>query len=498
MNLLAFDLGGSGAKLLLGRYDGARIRLTELLRFPNRPTPINGGLYWNIVGIYGGLLSGLQKATALHSPIHSIGIDAFSNDFCLVDAAGELLTPARCYRDDRTVRYADYAYGRVSKRRLYELTGNQNARFNTLMQIAAMQAAGQGWLLDRADKLLFLPDLLVYFLTGEAVSEYTVASVSQLFSFSENNWCTELLRDFDLRRELFCRIAAPGTIVGTVSPAVLSSAGRAANLAADSGRNAMRVVSVCEHDTASAFLAAPIAPVAEDHAGAAILSSGTWSLLGCELLGPLICETGFLHNLANEGGCPGHHRFLRNVMGGWILQEIRSDYQSRGTDVSFAEIEDAARRAPAFLHPIDVDDDCFFEPGNMTEKIASWRKSRGGKAPEGLGELARCVYEGLALKYRAAVRLLERATGRPLPAIHIVGGGARDGLLCQLTASACNRPVTAGPYEATGLGNLIVQLIAAGELSSVEQGRELIRNSFELRRYEPQAAADWDGVGDPI
>ncbi|MDR1318929.1 MAG: hypothetical protein LBJ90_04825, partial [Treponema sp.] len=339
VNLLAFDLGGSGGKLLKGRFDGERINLSEIVKFENRPVQIDGGLYWDMIGIYRSLLEGLQKACAL-SEIYSLGIDSFSNDFGFIDRAGELLSPVRCYRDDRTVRYADYVYGRITPRRLYEITGNQNARFNTLMQMGAIRGAGQGWLLDHADKCLFVPDLLACFLTGERTAEYTIASVSQLFSFDRQDFSEELLELLHLRRDLFGSVSMPGTGVGTITE----------KLAREQDLSHFQVVSICEHDTASAYIASPL-----DRRDRIIISSGTWALMGCELDAPLICEEGFHHNLANEGGYPGYHRFLRNVMGSWIIQEIRADYRAEGRNYSYADLEQAAEQAAPFAFFIDVD-----------------------------------------------------------------------------------------------------------------------------------------------
>jgi sugar (pentulose or hexulose) kinase len=475
-SLLAFDLGGSGGKLLRGLFDGERISLSEIIKFENRPVQIGGGLYWNMIGIYRSLLEGLQKASSL-SEIYSLGIDSFSNDFGLVDRTGELLSPVRCYRDDRTVRYADYIYGRVSPRRLYEITGNQNARFNTLMQLGALRGAGQGWLLDHADTCLFVPDLLAFFLTGERTAEYTVASVSQLFSFDRQDFSEELLELLQVRRNLFGPLSMPGTGVGTVTE----------RLVREQELSRFKVVSVCEHDTASAYIASPL-----DRRDRIIISSGTWSLMGCELEAPLVCEEGFRHNLANEGGYPGYHRFLRNVMGSWIIQEIRADYRAGGRDYSYADMEREAEAAAPFAFFIDVDDDRFFSPGGMIDRIRRSCLEHYGRAPEEPGPLLRCVYESLAMKYRYTLELLERVTGRKFPVINIVGGGASDGLLCRFTADACNCPVAAGPREATALGNLLVQLVAAGELSSVEQGRAMIAASFPPLLYEPRNAGLWE------
>jgi sugar (pentulose or hexulose) kinase len=475
VNLLAFDLGGSGAKLLQGRFDGKKIALSEIIKFENGPVSINGGLYWDVVGIYRSLLRGLQKASA-EADIHSLGIDSFSNDFGLLDPSGELLSPIRCYRDDRTARYADYVYRRASPRRLYELTGNQNARFNTLMQLGAMQAAGQGWLLDHADKLLWIPDLLIRFLTGETVAEYTIASVSQFFNFAEGDFSGELLKLFNLRRDLFGPISMPGAAVGHITDRLIQ----------EQGLSRFSVVSVCEHDTASAYLASTVNE-------GLIISSGTWALVGCELDKPLICPEGFRHNLANEGGFPGaHHRFLRNVMGSWIIQEIRETYRDRGAEYSYAQMEAEAEKAEPFAFFIDVDDDLFFPPGDMPERIRRVCQSRYGKAPEGIGPLVRCVYESLAMKYRRNLEIIETTTGKKLPVINVIGGGSRDSLMCSFTADACGRPVAAGPQEATALGNLMVQLIAAGELSSVEQGRAMIEASFPPVQYEPRNTALWE------
>jgi sugar (pentulose or hexulose) kinase len=476
VNLIAFDLGASGGKLLEGRFNGKKIFLSQIIKFDNGAVPIGGALYWDVVGICRFLLQGLQKAAAA-GPIYSLGIDSFSNDFGLIDRTGELLTPVRCYRDDRTIRYANYIYNRVSPRHLYELTGNQNARFNTLMQIGAMQAAGQGWLLDHSHKFLFLPDLLTYFFSGEVVAEYTIASVSQLFSFSDHDFCGELLDGFNLRRDLFGPVVMPGTMAGKTTDRLIR----------EQGFSPFKIVSVCGHDTASAYLASPL-----NEKNSIIISSGTWALMGCELDEPLICEEGFRYNLANEGGYPGHHRFLRNVMGSWIIQEIRSDYRAKGLEYEYAKLEHEAEKSKPFAYFIDVDNDLFFSPGNIPDKIRDTCRKHYHSAPDDIGSLVRCVYESLAMKYRRNLDIIEQVTGKPMGAINIVGGGSRDKLMCRFTADACSRPVIAGPQEATVLGNILVQLIAAGEIASVEEGRTVIAASFPPAHYEPRDTARWE------
>ena len=476
MDLVAFDLGASGGKIMEGRFDGKRIALSELARFEHGPIPMGAGLYWEIAGIYHKLLDGLRKASG-RGGVLSLGIDSFSNDFGLIDKNGELLAPVRCYRDGRTSRHADYVYNKLSPRRLYELTGNQNALFNTLMQLGAMQAADQGWILDKAYRLLFIPDLLSYFLTGELSAEYTISSVSQLFSYTDMDFSPEILEAFNLRKDLFGPVVMPGTVSGL-------SRDRLSN---EQGFPTFKVVSICEHDTASAYLSSPL-----DRRDAIIISSGTWALMGCELERPIINEEAYHYNIANEGGYPGQHRFLRNVMGSWIIQEIRAEYCAKGIEYSYGELEDAAKKAAPFKYFIDVDDNLFFAPGNLAGKIHEECSRRYGSHPEDIGELARCAYESIAMKYRRNLEVLEKVTGVSFGVINIVGGGSKDGLMCRFTANACNRPVAAGPQEAAVLGNMMVQLISTGEIASTTEGREIVTASYPPVWYEPKDTALWE------
>jgi sugar (pentulose or hexulose) kinase len=314
-------------------------------------------------------------------------------------------------------------------------------------------------------------------LTGQALAEYTISSVSQLFSFADRDFCDELLKIFNIRRDLLGPIAMPGTLAGNITD----------KLVREQEIRSFRVISVCEHDTASAYLASPL-----NRKDTIIISSGTWALMGCEVEMPIIREDGYRYNIANEGGYPGYHRFLKNVMGSWIIQEIRSDYRIKGIEYSYAELENAAENSKPFVFFIDVDDDLFFSPGNLSGKIheACWK--RYGNAPEDIGSLIRCVYESLAMKYRRNLEILEKVTGQTFRVINIVGGGSKDALMCRFTADACALPVVAGPQEATVLGNILVQLIAAGEIGSVEQGRSMIADSFPPIWYEPQNTAVWE------
>ncbi|MEI6387255.1 MAG: rhamnulokinase family protein [Spirochaetota bacterium] len=479
---LAFDLGGSGGRLVRGRFDGRRLNLETVHSFGNEPVAVGDCLYWDLFGIYRELKAGIGKAAAASAAAdasevpRSIGFDSFSNDFAFIDRCGELLTPLRCYRDERTERHKTAIYARMQPERLYEITGNQIAPFNTLMQLAAMREAGQGHILDNAYKMLFTPDLLVHFLTGEAVTEYTMASVSQLHDIHTGLWSPEILAAFSLPRGMFCDIVPPGTIVGKTRR----------SCDAELGLSGLSVTAACEHDTASAFLAAT------SEGNRAIISSGTWSLVGTEVDSPIISESGYRHNIANEGGFGGRNRLLRNVMGLWIIQELRRQDRGQGKQWSFAELEEAAASAAPFAHSIDPDDPAYYAPEDMATTIARHCLERTGKAPSTMGETLRCILESLAFKYRWAVEKLEEMTGRPITLIHIVGGGSNNRLLCQFTANASGLPVLAGPTDASALGNILVQLLADRQISSIEEGKRLIADSFRIEEHAPSGIDEWN------
>ncbi|MFZ4618486.1 MAG: rhamnulokinase [Rectinemataceae bacterium] len=473
---LAFDLGGSGGRLVRGRFDGRRLDLETVHSFDNEAVAVDDCLYWDLFGIYRELKAGIGKAAASAAAPRSIGFDSFSNDFAFIDRRGELLTPLRCYRDGRTDRHKQAIYAKMQMRRLYEITGNQRAPFNTLMQLAAMREAGQGHILDNAYKMLFTPDLLVHFLSGEAATEYTMASVSQLHDICAGGWSPEILAAFALRRDMLCDIVEPGTIIGRTRR----------SCDAGLGLSGLSVVAACEHDTASAFLAAT------SEGDRAIISSGTWSLVGTEVDSPIVTESGYRHNIANEGGFGGRHRLLRNVMGLWIIQELRRQQHGEGGQWSFEEMEEAAARAEPFAHSIDPDDPAYYAPEDMAATIARCCLERTGKAPASMGETVRCVLESLAFKYRWAMEKIEELTGRPIRAVNIVGGGSNNRLLCQFTANASGLPVLAGPSDASALGNILVQLLADRQISSIGEGKRLIADSFRIEEYAPVGIAAWN------
>jgi sugar (pentulose or hexulose) kinase len=476
MNMLAFDLGASSGKLFQGNYDGHSLALKQLSRFNNRAATVRGEMFWDVLEIFDHLRDGISQAFRGGDTFSSIGLDSFSNDFGLLDQDGRFVTQVHAYRDSRTKRNEDQIYSLISRRRLHQLCGNQNALFGTLMQLASMSLEKQGYLLQGAGSLLLIPDLFNYFLTGEIHSEYTISSVSQMLDFGTGTWSPEILQTFGIPGRILPDVIRPGSVVGGISQ------GAGCSHAA----LGCKVIAVCEHDTASAFLAAPFGE------GSIIISSGTWSLVGVEADAPFINDFTFEHNIANEGGYPGHHRLLKNVMGQWLVQECQRAYMESGQPYSISEMMDLAARERHFRFMINPDDERFFSPGDMPEKIAAYCSETGQGRPQGPGQVLACVLESLAMKYRLVMEELEVVTGHRFKEIIIVGGGSNNGLLNQYVANVTDRRVLAGPQEATSLGNLLVQLIAAGEIGSVEQGRQLIMASFPVQAFEPGQRSDWE------
>lgn len=477
MNCVAFDLGASSGKMFCGAFNGSQIALSEVHRFENGTLQLGQGLYWDFLNIWKNLCIGLQKAGKAGSFV-SLGIDAYCNDYGFIDTEGRLMGPVHSYRDPRTLRCSEEIYRRTAPEILYRETGNQIAPFSTLMQLASMRIEKDDLLLEHADQLLFLPDLMAFYITGERHAEQTLCSVSQMYRADGSGWSDAILKAHNIPKRLFAPVAPSASHCGSAS----------SHFRSEWNVQPFDYVSVCEHDTACAFLALP------GEGDRAIISSGTWSIVGCETEKPVITEEGFRYNFANEGNLPGHNRLLRNVMGTWILQQLRADYARQGESYDYGQLIQVAQESEPFAFLIDVDDDAFYSPGQMLEKIRTHCWARNGGTPETVGQFARCVCESLALKYRVVIERMERVTGRSFPMVSIVGGGARDTLTCQMTASVCNRPVVAGPLNATALGNVLVQLMAHGEVSSVAQGREIVSNSFQYAEYEPEDASLWDEI----
>lgn len=471
MNILAFDLGASGGRLFLAHYDNNFIDIQMIHQFEHRPEKINDCLYWNIFSIYNEMITGIKKALQItNDNIDSFGIDSFCNDFALINTFGELLSPIRCYRDKRTSVYAQKIYKDFPPAELYRMTGNQNALFNTFMQLAAISHAGYSGLVQTADKLLFIPDLLIYFLTGKFITEYTLASVSQLFDYQHYTWHPRLMDYLKLSPQKFGTLTAPGTIIGKTQPEFNKSLNTLG----------FSITAVCEHDTASAFLSACSGKTS------AIISSGTWAIVGIESTSPIVNDLGFKYNIATEGGFNGHYRILKNVMGTWILQEIRNELNTLGQNYTFSDLEDMATKAQQKQWIIDIDHPDFYQPGNMIEKVKRHCMAAYHQDPSTLNDILRCVYESLSQKYSIAIKQLEEVTHQKITDIYIIGGGSKSALQCQLTADACGLPVTSGPSDAAGYGNIMVQFQALMPHKSFNQIRSLFSDMYETKHYEPR------------
>lgn len=477
MNYLAFDLGGSSGKMYLANLHKGKLRLKEIVRIDNCPIEVNGRLYWDFFNIYKGMIEGVRQAVReTNDQIESIGFDSFCNDFALIDEQGTILSPIRCYRDPRTARNQQHLDEIMDPKELYMINGNQRGLFNTLPQLHAMQEENQGWMLEKCDKALFVSDLFIYCLTGKKITEYTTASVTQMFDFDKKDWSQIVLNKYGIRKSLFAPIVMPGVTVGMTKEQINETI----------GTKGIAVTTVCQHDTGSAFLSSI---TEEEHV---IISAGTWSVIGCETEDVIIKESGFEFNIANEGGYEGHHRILRNVMGTWILQELLREKTILGEQISFSDLDKMAWEYLQKVIPIDVDQQEFYKPGGMQEKIENFWLKKEGKKPKNIGEIAASVYLGLVFKYRFTIEKLEEFTGKKFQAINILGGGAKSKLICQLIADVCQLPVEAGPFDATAYGNILVQMLARGEIESVKEGRKLIREATEHQIYEPLNTFDWN------
>jgi rhamnulokinase len=457
----AVDLGASSGRVMVGRTGAGTLALEPVNRFANEPVRVGGTLHWDILALYRGVLEGLRSA----GPIDGIGIDSWAVDFGLLDAAGALLGNPVHYRDARTDGVPERVAKLIAEDRLYAATGLQKQPFNTLYQLVAAAGSPQ---YEAAQQLLLIPDLLGYWLTGVIAAEATNASTTQLLDLRTGNWSLSLLAELGLRASLLPRICQPGTALGPVLPGLLDGT--------------PEVVAVGSHDTASAVVGVPAAN--DDFA---YISCGTWSLVGVELDAPVLTEASRRANFTNEGGVDGTIRYLRNVMGLWPLQECLREWGP--TDLP--QLLRAAAAEPAFAAVVDVDDPVFLPPGDMPGRIAAACRASGQSVPATPAAFARCILDSLALAHRRAVRAAQQLSGRHVDAVHIVGGGARNTLLCQLTADACELPVLAGPVEATALGNILVQARAAGAVSGdLRALRALLRETQEIVRYTPG--------GDPV
>jgi rhamnulokinase len=474
--LLAFDLGAESGRALLGRFDGQRLRLEVLHRFPNGPVAVLDALFWDVLRLWSEMLTAMRKCAQEAGGADSVGVDTWGVDFALLGRGGNLLGNPRHYRDPHTETILDTAFSRVPAAEIFQQTGIQFMRFNTLFQLLALKR-DRSPLLEAAETLLFMPDLFHWFMTGVKVNEYTDASTSQMLDPVKRTWARDLVTAFGLPRHILGTIVQPGTVLGPLRP----------NVATETGLLPIPVIAPASHDTASAFAAVP------SRSGTwACISSGTWSLMGAEIPAPLVSEEVRNCNFTNEGGVGGTIRFLKNIMGLWLVQECRRVWERAGNAYSYEELMRHAEAVPPFVSLVDPDHSSFWLPPSMPQALANFCAMTGQPAPGEPGAVVRCALESLALRYRWVLEKLEELLGKRLETIHIVGGGSQNTLLCQFTADACNRPVLAGPVEATAIGNVLVQALGLGLVGSLPQAREIVRQSFEVRSYEPREPESWE------
>lgn len=471
---LAVDLGATSGRTVLSSFDGERVTMRELTRFKNPQIPITGHLFWDLPHLYNEILLALQQVAAEGIQLTSIGIDTWGCDFALFGRDGQLLGLPYCYRDGHTDGAVERFFREhIPARQLYNRTGIQFMPFNSLFQLETLHRNGCTALAE-ADKILFIPDALVYMLTGKAVCEYTVLSTSQLLDPNGGDIDEDLLREIGLRREQFGQLVQPGTQVGVLTPQVQAA----------TGLEAIPVVSVGGHDTASAVAAVP----AED-GDYAYLSCGTWSLLGIESKRPIITDESFKYNFTNEGGLEGTTRFLKNICGLWLLENCRREFRDAPQNIS--ELS-ALCHASDFNSVIAPDDPAFAHPESMTGAISAYCRRTGQAAPETAADYVRCIFRSLALRYREVLEILDGMADFRVRRLHVIGGGSLNAHLMQMTADATGLPVIAGPAEGTALGNTLVQIKTAGGVDSLPDMRRIVTRSVELKSYTPNASAEWD------
>ena len=477
-SVLAFDLGASSGRAMIGQWDGELLQLEEIHRFPNDPVLVGERLQWDILRLYHEIKQGILKAKQKKIQLQSLGIDSWAVDFGIIGSHGELIENPTHYRDRRNNGVMEKVSNQLGKERIFARTGIQFQPFNTLYQLVAMKQT-DSFALKHGKKLLMIPELLRYFLTGEMHSEFTNVTTTQMYNPISGNWDRDLLDILGLPSELLVDIVAPGSVVGRLQPSVCE----------DLGVNSIAVIAVGEHDTASAVAAVPA--LSKEFA---YLICGTWSLLGTELDHPILDELALKHNFTNEGGVENTFRLLKNIMGLWLLQECKRTWDKAGNIHSFAELVVQAEQAEPFLCLVNPDDAMFLNPIDMPAQIKLYCKASGQPEPQTEGQIIRCILESLALKYKLDLGLTETLANKSFGGLHMTGGGINNTLLCQFTANAIGKTVWAGPTEGSAIGNVLIQLIAAGVFSSLAEARAAVRHSFPIETYEPDEAnqAVWD------
>ncbi|PZE22804.1 rhamnulokinase [Paenibacillus xerothermodurans] len=476
MSILAFDLGASSGRAMLGRLSDRAIAVEEIHRFSNDPVTVGERMYWDILRLYHEIKQGLLKAARQGDTLRSVAIDSWAVDFGLLGKHGELLGNPYHYRDRHTDGTMSKLCSRIPREEIFQRTGIQFLPFNTIYQLAALCEADSP-IVRHAEHFLMIPDLLRYFLTGEKLNEFSNATTTQLYNPTARGWDHELISRIGVPSSWFGRIVEPGAQAGQL----LSSVGTELGIAS------IPVIAAAEHDTGSAVAAVPAVK-----RPFAYLSCGTWSLMGTEVDHPVINDLALQYNFTNEGGVGRTYRLLKNIMGLWLLQETKREWDRAGFNYSYAHLIHLAEQAPAFGAFIDPDDPLFLHAGDMRERIRQYCGRTGQPLPDQPGEVVRCILESLALKYRYVFEMTEGLSGQRFDKLHMVGGGIQNALLCQWSANAIGKPIWAGPAEGSAIGNLVVQWIAQGMFADIWEARKVIRESFPVAVYEPEQREAWE------
>ena len=476
---IAVDLGAGRGRVIAATTDLQKIEREEIHRFDNPGTELPGGSFWNIVGLYRDILEGLRRAVEIHGErIVSIGIDTWGCDHGLIGQNGTLLGMPHQYRDPRFEGMAELMHGLMPESEIYRHTGIKTNFYNSSLHLLA-EAHKKNPALDAAETLLFIPDLLAYWLTGRRAVERSIASTSQLVDPTTGNWAWPVIDALGLPRKMFGEIVAPGTVLGPIRDAVANFIGKAG----------IPVIASASHDTASAVAGIPMSD------GQKLwLSSGTWSIMGVEINTPVTTAESFERGFCNELGVNQSVRFLKNIAGLWLIQECKRQWDLDGESIDYATMTRMAEAAEPFSAFINPDDEVFASPGNMPEKIRNWCEKSGQKIPADKGTILRVATDSIALKYREVFDHIKAFTGTTFDQLHAGGGGIQNEPLSQSTADALGIMVVAGPIEATSCGNVITQMIGTGHLENFQAGRELIRRSFDFKTYEPRQSADWNAA----
>lgn len=478
MASVAIDLGATSGRVVLGKYAEDGIQMSEIHRFQNNIIKVNGRSYWDLLGLWHEILTGLRKASASGEKIESVGVDTWGVDFVLLGKDGHFLSQPRSYRDSYTCGVPEKFFHKIPKETLYKKTGIQIMDFNTVFQLYAMQQEGNSSL-SAADKLLFVPDAITWMLSGNQVCEYTILSTSALMNPETHDFDDDVLSAAGLSRDLFGKIVMPGEIVGMLTDEV----------AAETGLGKIPVIAVAGHDTGSAVAAVP---ATDDHF--AYLSSGTWSLMGIEVPSPIVTEKSFEMNFTNEGGAEGNIRFLKNITGMWLLERCRAAWEKEGRKYTYPQIVSMMEGVEPFRCFIDPDDPAFANPDDMPTAIREYCSEHGEVPPSGDAEFIRCIFESLALKYRLVLKHLRELSGKDIERLHVIGGGSLNAALDQMIADSLGIPVIAGPAEATTAGNLMAQFVGLGFADSMSGMRKALASDSSLRRFEPVNKEIWDAA----